>query len=70
MQVVNEHDVIYISSAGNSGPALSSVGAPGGTSSAIISVGAYVDPELADAGHSLRLALDDVLPSVSQHLQY
>lgn len=58
---MNEHGVIFISSAGNSGPALTSLGAPGGTTSSIVSIGAYVDPELAEAGHSLRLALDKVL---------
>ena len=58
LQVVNKHGVMFISSAGNAGPALSSVGAPGGTSSSIISVGAYVSPELAAAGHSVRKALE------------
>jgi len=60
LQVVNKHGVMFISSAGNAGPALSSVGAPGGTSSSIISVGAYVSPELAAAGHSVREALEKV----------
>ena len=63
-QVVYKHGVTFVSSAGNAGPALSTVGAPGGTSSAIISIGAYVSPALAAAGHSVREALDKV-PLVS-----
>ena len=53
-ELVSKHNILFLASAGNNGPALSTVGCPGGTSSQIMSIGAYVTQSLMDVAYHIN----------------
>ena len=53
-EVVHKHGVVYVGSASNNGPALSTVGAPAGSGTGAIAAGAYLSPSMMLAEYSLR----------------
>jgi len=52
-RAVDKHGVIFVTSAGNNGPALTTGGAPG-TSGCSIAVGAFVSSQMGQPQYSLR----------------
>ncbi|KRX59831.1 Tripeptidyl-peptidase 2 [Trichinella sp. T9] len=57
------HDVIYVAAAGNEGPALTTVGCPGGSLDACVGITAYVSPAMRAKLYSLRDRLSPMVYS-------
>lgn len=54
-EIVNKYGVVWVASAGNHGPALSTVGTPPDISQpSLIGVGAYVSPQMMEAEYAMR----------------
>ena len=52
-RAVMQHGVIFVTSAGNSGPALTTIGSPGNGSDTFVTVGAHVSPPAMESQYSM-----------------
>ena len=59
-EIVNEHGVIFVASAGNAGPNLTTVGAPGGTTTELIGVGAVLTKAMMHDQYAHREPYEDL----------
>ena len=57
-EFVHKHGIVFVTSGGNNGPALTTGGAPG-TSDAAIAVGAFASSQMMGPQYSLRSKLQD-----------
>ncbi|KAJ1730195.1 hypothetical protein LPJ61_003141 [Coemansia biformis] len=60
-EVICRHRCLFVSSAGNEGPALSTLGGPGGTTDDVIGVGAYVGYEQMQVDHGMYKPVNDTV---------
>ena len=58
-ELVYKHNILFIASAGNNGPCLSTVGCPGASTTSIISVGAMVTHSLMGTAYAMNEILKE-----------
>jgi tripeptidyl-peptidase-2 len=58
---VHRHGIVFVSSAGNSGPALSSTGSPGASCDCAYGIGAYLTSSMVTSMYSMRENIPDTL---------
>lgn len=54
-ELVSKHGIVFCSSSGNDGPALSTVGSPGGTTDTIFGISPLVFPDMVESNYSLPI---------------
>ncbi|MEQ8789066.1 MAG: S8 family serine peptidase [Pirellulaceae bacterium] len=59
-EAVDEHGVMFVAAAGNNGPGLGTIIAPGGVTEAVMGVGAYISPAMMQVEYTLRGELPEM----------